>query len=681
MSANTIGFEFRPQRDLHKAVKALNDLPARRLTISSLATCVVLRDSEAATTARASIERFPSDLPFDFEEERANSEMVSFLEQQAIPRVAVASRENYQVRRTAEKDRIEITFKDPRVSDSAKQKWAQEAVQFVSITSMAVWASEVLEKKLLLSREEYGLRLTSVRSSCASNPVGATERDEIDWLSRARVGVAAACLALGTELTIDEISWCKERILEVAVTQPDPSHWSQPYVQPTLEPAVFAAHGLASFARRGEIEEQELQLLLRICCHPLDYVSKNAISAVADLHVEHPRLAWAAMLIGVKRSVVPVRRFDPEKPEGNPNAQQNRMNDVFSNVFEWYRGGEEDFDGYSLPTALEPIVDDDRPWRIGARQSGELLMDHRFLGEVLKGLPWETMVSDRVIGAPTLRLLESLILWTVNSVRPVDGKQSRRGSDDQRVANLMIWAHDLFGCLARTALVIPTAEARHRFLDLALSLPDNACLALLSNFVGSISVRGVMDPEEASEPALSHLLVCAERVSRVEGLGTRDFGTHGIRSRDLKSVIQNLFFVSIDNASQATRFANGDFSDLHLILPIIETIAGAAAKSNIGLEAYLNLCERSISLFPTAPFVHVVNDILGKSATAPLEWIGTSVPGRIAALIHDLAERDRPLDPALSRAMLVILDALVDIGDRRSAALQANQIFSEVRLA
>jgi hypothetical protein len=46
-----------------------------------------------------------------------------------------------------------------------------------------------------------------------------------------------------------------------------------------------------------------------------------------------------------------------------------------------------------------------------------------------------------------------------------------------------------------------------------------------------------------------------------------------------------------------------------------------------------------------------------------------------------LAERDSPLDAGLSRAMLVILDALVDIGDRRSAALQASQIFSEVRVA
>ncbi len=38
-------------------------------------------------------------------------------------------------------------------------------------------------------------------------------------------------------------------------------------------------------------------------------------------------------------------------------------------------------------------------------------------------------------------------------------------------------------------------------------------------------------------------------------------------------------------------------------------------------------------------------------------------------------------DAGVSRAMLVILDVLVDIGDRRSAALQASQIFSEVRVS
>jgi hypothetical protein len=39
-----------------------------------------------------------------------------------------------------------------------------------------------------------------------------------------------------------------------------------------------------------------------------------------------------------------------------------------------------------------------------------------------------------------------------------------------------------------------------------------------------------------------------------------------------------------------------------------------------------------------------------------------------------------PLPPALAQAMLRILDKLVDMGDRRSAALQLSEIFKDVRL-
>lgn len=204
---------------------------------------------------------------------------------------------------------------------------------------------------------------------------------------------------------------------------------------------------------------------------------------------------------------------------------------------------------------------------------------------------------------------------------------------------------------------------------------------LLKYFVFSIAARGIMDPDEASPTAIVHLIACAERVSRAEELAKRDYGRDSPWSRDLGPIIRDLFFVGIDDASDATRFANGDFSDLELILPIVERVASAATRSRVGLEAYLTLCERSQPLFPTEPFVRLVTDILGHPATAPLEWIGTSIPGRIAALVHDFAERDSPLDAGLSRSMLVILDALVDIGDRRSAALQASQIFSEVRVA
>lgn len=680
-SAKLIGFQYRGDQELGESVQQLNDLPARKLMMASLAMSVVLRDSEAATTARAAIERFPSDLPFDLEEERTNPEAVAYLHEQALPRVAFASRENYDFQRTAAGDGVQIIFNDPRAGDPVKQQQAQEASRWLSATSMAIWASNVLDRAAPIFRGEYEPHLSAIASSMPPDLGGGNPAEQAERFSQTATAVAAACLAFGTDLTVDEISWCKARILEAGSVPPDQGDWEQPYIIPVFNPANFAAHGLAGLARLGRIDEDELLVLVRICAHPLDAVAQKAIAALVSLHSSHPRLAWAGLLICLKRAVVPVRPFDPDHPTGDPNADRRRMDEVLSAVLDWYHNAEASFDCYALPAALEPIVDDGRPWRNGVRRPRDAYLHHKFLGEVLKSLRWETMAVDPVIGAPTLQLLERLTAWTVSSVGPFEGQQARRSSDDRRVTELMLWGHNLFGCLARVALVIPPSETQRRFLNSALALPDEPCLMLLKYFVFSISARGIMDPDEASPTAIVHLLACAERVSRADELAKRDYGRDSPWNRDLGPIIQDLFFVSIDDASRAARFANGDFSGLEVILPIVEKVASAATRSRVGLEAYLTLCERSQPLFPTEPFIRLVTDILGNAAMAPIEWIGTSIPGRIAALIHDLAERDSPLDAGLSRSMLVILDALVDIGDRRSAALQASQIFSEVRVA
>jgi hypothetical protein len=64
----------------------------------------------------------------------------------------------------------------------------------------------------------------------------------------------------------------------------------------------------------------------------------------------------------------------------------------------------------------------------------------------------------------------------------------------------------------------------------------------------------------------------------------------------------------------------------------------------------------------------------------PLGWRGTTIAARTAALVHAFAEKSVPLPPSLAQAMLRILDRLVHMGDRRSAALQISEVFNEVRV-
>jgi hypothetical protein len=57
-----------------------------------------------------------------------------------------------------------------------------------------------------------------------------------------------------------------------------------------------------------------------------------------------------------------------------------------------------------------------------------------------------------------------------------------------------------------------------------------------------------------------------------------------------------------------------------------------------------------------------------------------AIPAAIAGLVQAHADRLHPLPTELARNLLHILDALVDLGDRRSAALQLSESFRGVRL-
>ena len=70
------------------------------------------------------------------------------------------------------------------------------------------------------------------------------------------------------------------------------------------------------------------------------------------------------------------------------------------------------------------------------------------------------------------------------------------------------------------------------------------------------------------------------------------------------------------------------------------------------------------------------------NGSEPLKgWRGTFIPARIAGLVQHFASREAPMPPQLGQKLLRVLDLLVDMGDRRSAALQLSEAFREIKIA
>ena len=94
----------------------------------------------------------------------------------------------------------------------------------------------------------------------------------------------------------------------------------------------------------------------------------------------------------------------------------------------------------------------------------------------------------------------------------------------------------------------------------------------------------------------------------------------------------------------------------------------------------MTLCERAKASYPSEAFADQILSIIGDGAEKLKGWHGTFIPARIAGLVQHFADRDSLMPLQLAQKFLRILDLLVDMGDRRSAALQLGEAFREVRI-
>jgi len=115
------------------------------------------------------------------------------------------------------------------------------------------------------------------------------------------------------------------------------------------------------------------------------------------------------------------------------------------------------------------------------------------------------------------------------------------------------------------------------------------------------------------------------------------------------------------------------------IPPISKRALKAVGWSKDVMQNFLTLCERSEVFYPIDAFIEQASGALTSIEYAKGSWVGTSLPARLAAIIQQLAKENYPLEINRARGLLNLLDALIDLGDRRSAALEQDEVFRRVQ--
>jgi hypothetical protein len=295
---------------------------------------------------------------------------------------------------------------------------------------------------------------------------------------------------------------------------------------------------------------------------------------------------------------------------------------------------------------------------------------------ILRHMPVEEMMGSSARN-DLIDFFAVVLDWTNQKNAPAWVKPGRR----KRVSSHLIeWTRALGSKLGCIAGLVPLSDIKRRILDPILCLEGDNCWALLSPFVELFVCSSVYDAPIVPTDACATLELCLERLLKDSVFDPSAFRSGEFSGYDQPQLVRSLMFVSVEQAPLAARYANGDWTDIARVLPLVDRLVRAGGWSLFVMDSFLVLCERAKATYPASIFADQVLAVLGCGPDKLRQWQGTFISARIAELVHYFAHRDAPMTLALAQTFLRILDLLVDMGDRRSAALELSEAFREVRL-
>lgn len=687
-SAGLMGFESASVDAVHRqAVADSSQMTSRRLELRDLVPLFVLGGDTALREAcRAALDDLPNKLEFAYQEEAQNAEHVAELRRTAELWSELGHAENYTAAPIpGRSDLVQISMSSPRHEapevQAAFQRRAHAAREMElwlwvdKCFTLRQWAPGFSVDDAIGRAKEMADAAAAGRSMSPMPGSGLTEG--------AIAGTAAAVICFADASGHE--AWADATIESIRVTQDEISDDTFSGSVIPWHPKIFVAHALAARIRSASEYPADREALYRLIAHPLDAVSFVALSGVASCWQRDAWFAWCGLNLGLRLAQL-VSRRDMHRldTEARRQVESDHRAATMAAALDEYRAQG------PLPAWVRPRAswvraatdaenaqtvdgEEDEGW-----QSTDDLWDGRYASNVLQRVPVAVVMASAG-RAHFVDALEAYIGWTLDTINPVWRKERRRGRE-RGDANLYEWEDQLGRMVASVAPHLPADETLQRLLRPILAQPDEIAMRLLAPFTVSLVSGEILDAPGVRDDTLLLLHAVLERTLENDDLRRSPYNDGRMGGFDLPKLVKSLLFVVVEHASGAARFANGRWDDLGKVMPLVDRMVRAAGWHPYVARQFVTLCERSGTAYPTDTFAdQVLAQVV--DGRLPAGWKGSSVPAAIAALVQAHADRQHPLPAPLARKLLQVLDAMVDLGDRRSAALQQSESFRGVRLA
>ena len=696
-SISAIGWRGASDLPHYEALKALNALPHRKLWLRELVGLFLLSpDRTLAERTRVAIAAFPTDLPYQYEEQRANPDFTAALLEDAQFNAEFANPDNVKtaIIITEEHGEAEVTYIDnPQTRDPKVRQRLADANESAQTHTLWFWADKSLKEAAMASEVAYDRALIFAQRIEGRDLFKAGGNDRVEHTMRqgAVAGMAAVVLKYRASFGAHNLAWAR-KVLARAAKAPEISDgmWSSGAVIP-WHPSISVAKAMGFEIAEGAAVESSKRQLLRLIAHPLDGAALEALQQCLALWEDDTRFAWCALWEALalcqfttSAHEASARIYDPAYIAAKKAVQAEEAIAHFGKKEFWptlpamppawveVEGAKPA--GRSFVPDVEEIDDDvavnPRRWR-----QPDTVFDWNLAAKVLALAPVAAVFAHVETRRRFLDFARALLGWVLDKMAPPWKKSGRR----ERIQNLGHLDAEVGNLFARLAVVLDSEAFSDLFFAPIFALEDELCYDLLSPFLSAYVCIAVYDAEIMPADAVATIQSCLERVLKDRVFDPRGYRAGELYGHHLPYMIRSFLFVSADNAGGAMRFANGDWSDIGLVMPIVDRLVRTAGWASSVMHDYLTLVERARDVYPTETFADQILTSLSGGRESLKGWRGLYLPARIAGLVQCLAFRDSPMPTAVAQKLLRILDILVDMGDRRSAALQISDPFREVQ--
>lgn len=684
--ANLMGFQPHDRRHYQTVVEG-NGRRGRRMDVRDLASMCVIGGGDMGARASAAIISFADDLPFGYAEQRENPETVRQLRRTAEIWAEVGRPTNYRATPTEDGEGFIIQLKNPVAQGPDIDAINQRQAEMEEHLPLLNWACTTFNDGALSN----ALTLEQAIERAKRLDSASLFEDEFEHVSpgherQAAVScVAAVVLRYGQALPPANLDWAADVCLRAWRTREvrDEMFFSGSIL--LNHPTLYATYGLAAMANHEPTRRDALEALIHLAGHPYEQIMVEALAGLLALWGQRPGVAWLALELAATLSIFERPDYDTPREQIEEQMQRQIVDAVETALARL--DAQEDLPRSlpEMPSAWVPATNGRRIARGRRGRETVVEWEHsstdlntQLLAKSLAKIPVTSAMEDEIHRDLFLAWCDNLVCWTIERLHPSWVNRENRDAFESGSSDFYEWRRELYRFFAQVSLHLDPAESVRRFVEPAVGTDDETFGSLMASYVSYLT-HDIMDEPVLPVNPLTLLELIVPRVLEHRRWEQSRWNEGEIHDSDLYSMIRALFFIDVERAMGAARFANGDWTDVTRINSVIDPILTAQGQNPTVTSAYLTLCERAYQMYPLELFVVRLPMVLGGDGGMPLGWRGTTIPARFAGVIQLFSEKVHPLPEKMARALLRALDALVDMGDRRAAAIQTSEAFKDVR--